>query len=538
MKNIAVLGAGYWGKNLVRNFHQLGALKAICDPNPQVQKAMKALYPDVAVVGDIQDILKDPHVIAVAVATPAETHFDVGQQVLQMGKHVFMEKPLCLRVEDAETLVRLARSQECQLMVGHVLHYHPAVIKMKELINSGEIGKVDYFYSNRLNLGKFRSEENILWSFAPHDISLMLSLVKQYPTVTHCMGGSYLSSSIADVTLCTFTFNSGVRGHIFVSWLHPTKEQKVVVVGNQGMIVFDDGALPERKLALYRHKVLWKNGQPTPDKNEPEFIPLLWTEPLQNECRTFLDSIAGKVRPITDGQEGIKTLRLLNDCQNSLSTGKPIENNPAQVADKAVHGERFVHPTAIVDTGAHIGKDTKIWHFCHVSSGATIGQGCSLGQNVFVGKDVKLGNNVKVQNNVSIYERVEIEDHAFLGPSMVFTNVMNPRSEVSRKHEYRKTLVKQGATIGANATVVCGHTIGAYAFIGAGAVVTKNVPDYALVYGNPARQNGWMCRCGEKLEQLKKNWRCPVCKLTYQESQQDKERLLVLQNTESNTLVS
>ena len=158
-----------------------------------------------------------------------------------------------------------------------------------------------------------------------------------------------------------------------------------------------------------------------------------------------------------------------------------------------------IHPSAIVDAGAQIGAGTRIWHFCHVLGGAVIGERCSLGQNVVVMNGVRIGNNVKIQNNVSVYEGVELEDDVFCGPSMVFTNVINPRSHVSRKHEYKKTLVKRGATIGANATILCGVTLGEYAFVGAGAVVTKDVPAYALVRGVPAIWVGWMCQCGEKL---------------------------------------
>ncbi len=174
----------------------------------------------------------------------------------------------------------------------------------------------------------------------------------------------------------------------------------------------------------------------------------------------------------------------------------------------------FIHPSAIVDEGATLGPGTKVWHFCHIMPGAVLGERCNLGQNVFVADDVTLGNNVKVQNNVSIYKGVICEDDVFLGPSMVFTNVYNPRSHVNRRHEYRKTVVKRGASIGANATIVCGATLGEYSFVGAGAVVTRDVPAYALVYGVPAQQQGWICRCGERLHGDGPKWSCE-CGATY-----------------------
>ena len=176
----------------------------------------------------------------------------------------------------------------------------------------------------------------------------------------------------------------------------------------------------------------------------------------------------------------------------------------------------FKHETAIIDEGSVIGDSTRIWHWVHICAGARIGERCSFGQNVFVGSDVVIGSNVKVQNNVSIYDTVTLEDDVFCGPSMVFTNVYNPRSHVSRKHEYRRTLVKRGATLGANCTIICGNTIGQYAFIGAGAVITRNVPDHALMVGNPARQIGWMCQCGERLPD---NLVCLSCKKQYRQTE-------------------
>ena len=173
------------------------------------------------------------------------------------------------------------------------------------------------------------------------------------------------------------------------------------------------------------------------------------------------------------------------------------------------------HPTAIVDEGAQIGDDTRIWHWAHICGGAKIGERCSFGQNVFVGNKVVIGNNVKIQNNVSVYDDVTLEDDVFCGPSMVFTNVINPRSHIVRKNEYRQTVVRRGTTIGANATIVCGHEIGEYAFIGAGSVVTKNVPAYALMVGNPARKQGWVCQCGVKLSSGLGKLRCVACGSQY-----------------------
>lgn len=176
----------------------------------------------------------------------------------------------------------------------------------------------------------------------------------------------------------------------------------------------------------------------------------------------------------------------------------------------------FVHPSSYIDEGAEIGKGTKIWHFCHIMPKASIGRECNIGQNVFIGSNVIIGNKVKIQNNVSIYQGVIVEDDVFLGPSMVFTNVINPRSHVSRRQEYQTTLVRQGASIGANATIVCGVTLGKYAFVGAGSVVTDDIPDYVLVYGNPARFHGWMCECGTKLQFETRTAKCESCDLHYQ----------------------
>ncbi|MDP6110557.1 MAG: Gfo/Idh/MocA family oxidoreductase [Planctomycetota bacterium] len=495
-RKIVVVGAGYWGKNLIRNVGALDCLYGICEQDEAVLSSFMDQFPGTTGRSDLNDFLGDDKVDAVMLASPAEFHCKQARAVLLAGKDVYVEKPLSLSIEDGKSLIRLAEVQNRILMVGHLLQYHPAVNKLQQIVRDGTLGKLQYIYSNRLNLGKVRREENILWSFAPHDISVILSLTGEMPEQVSCNGGNYLHHNIADVTVSNLSFSSGIRSHIFVSWLHPYKEQRLIVVGDKGMAVFDD-VEPENKLQLYRHSIEWKDNIPLPNKAEAEAIPYETGEPLRLECEHFIRSITDRTPPRTDGKEGLNVLRVLESCQRALETGAPVSlaEPDAQASDY------FVHPSSFVDEPCQIGKGSTIWHFSHIMKDSVLGERCKLGQNVLVSSGVTLGNNVKVQNNVSIYTGVECEDDVFLGPSMVFTNVINPRSAIVRKSEYQPTLVKKGATIGANATILCGITIGEYAFIGAGAVVTKDVAAHALVYGNPARQQGWMGRSGFRLKE-------------------------------------
>jgi UDP-2-acetamido-3-amino-2,3-dideoxy-glucuronate N-acetyltransferase len=369
-------------------------------------------------------------------------------------------------------------------------------------------------YSNRLNIGKIRNEENILWSFAPHDISVMLALLNEKPERISCTGGAYLSPNVSDVTVSNFSFPSGVQAHIFVSWLHPVKEQRLVVVGSEKMAVFDDGAA--NKLVLYPHKVEWRDRVPTAVKADAEVVALDNGEPLKAECAAFLDSIATRKPAVTDGHEGLLVLKVLDACQRSLE-----KNGQNVTLDESASAALpyFVHESAYVDDGAEVGKGTKVWHYSHVMKGAKIGERCVIGQNVNVDGGVTIGSNVKIQNNVSVYTGVVVEDDVFLGPSCVLTNVSNPRSQVNRHSLYEKTVLKRGCSIGANATIVCGTTVGRYAFIGAGTVVNKDVPDYSMMVGNPARKIAWVSRHGQRLSNPDASgvMRCPESGLRYQE---------------------
>lgn len=491
---VGVIGAGYWGQNLVRNFHGLHALAAVCDSDQGRLEAMVDRYATCRAFKDHAHLLKDDSIAAVAIAAPAESHATLVREALAAGKDVFVEKPLCLSVNEGEELVALAARLGRILMVGHLLWYHPAVLRLKELIDGGELGRIQYVYSSRLNLGRIRREENILWSFAPHDISVILGLLGEMPDAVHAQGGNYLHSSIADVTVSLLSFPSGVKAHIFVSWLHPYKEQKLVVVGDRAMAVFDD-VEQQDKLLLYPHTINWRNHIPVPNRAKARAVPVEPGEPLSIECRHFLDCVRTRSRPRTDGDEGIRVLRVLSQCQAALEVGQDGRKAKAPRAPGYM-----AHESAFIDEGVEIGDGTTIWHVSHVLKGSRIGRNCRIGQNVVIGPNVTVGDDVKIQNNVSVYEGVTLENAVFCGPSMVFTNVYNPRSEIRRMDECRRTLVRHGATLGANCTIICGHTIGRYAFVGAGAVVTKDVPDYALFIGNPGRIVGWMCRCGIKLQ--------------------------------------
>jgi UDP-2-acetamido-3-amino-2,3-dideoxy-glucuronate N-acetyltransferase len=526
--NIAVIGGGHWGKNLVRNYHQLKALKLICDKNEIVLGSFKKQYPDVETCFALNDVLSREDIQAVVVSTPSETHYSLARESLFAGKHVYVEKPMALKVEEAEELISIAKDNNKVLMVGHLLQYHPVFVHLKKIETEGELGRINYIYSNRLNLGKIRREENILWSFAPHDISMILSLAGEEPEFVIATGGNYLHKKIADVTTTHMEFPSGLRAHIFVSWLHPFKDQKLIVVGDRKMAVFDDTQPWSEKLLLYPHEIKWQNNIPVPAKADPERMDIPQTEPLRLECEHFLDCIMNEKRPITDGREGLRVLKVLNASQQSLdnhgiqiriSDENDVRSSLSSIEHQAsgitASADFFAHPTSIIDDDCEIGKDTKIWHFSHILSDSIIGERCTIGQNVVIGPDVTIGNNCKIQNNVSVYKGVKLEDGVFCGPSMVFTNISNPRAEIPKMDQVQPTLVKKGATIGANATVICGMTLGRYCFIGAGAVVTKNVPDHALVIGNPAKQLGWMCECGERLTS---ELECLLCSKAFRQS--------------------
>jgi UDP-2-acetamido-3-amino-2,3-dideoxy-glucuronate N-acetyltransferase len=321
---IALLGCGYWGKNLARNFNELGSLALVCDLSEAGRKTAIEKAPGVAVSDGFSDALQSEEIDAVAIATPAKTHFEVAQAALNSGKDVFVEKPLALKADEGSRLQSMADEYGRILMVGHLLEYHPAVLRLRELIGSGELGEINYIYSNRLNFGKVRTEENALWSFAPHDVAVILRLLEEMPSEVTCVGGSYLTPGLADVTVSTLLFESGRRAHIFVSWLNPFKEQKLVVMGKRRMAVFND-AESERKLMLFNQRVDLEGQQPVLQCDGQEPVNLSGEEPLRRECEHFIECIQTRQAPLTDAESGVRVLRVLEACQESMrQNGQPI----------------------------------------------------------------------------------------------------------------------------------------------------------------------------------------------------------------------
>lgn len=321
-KNIAVVGCGHWGKNLVRNFSDLGSLAAVCDPNAEVAQK----YADQYLVKNYSfpEVLNDLSIEGVVLAVPAPLHASMAIEVMNAGKHAYVEKPLAMNNLEAERMIASAEENGVHLMVGHLLQYHPIFMALRTLVESGEMGALQYIYSNRLSFGKVRSDEDVIWSFAPHDISMILSLTGHEPETVRTESTSILQPDIADTAIVHMEFNSGLKAHISVSWLHPYKEQKLVVVGKNAMAVFDDTKPWGEKLALYRHVVRSSGSLPSLEKAEVEYVEVSQSEPLRNECQHFVDVVSGDIRPLTNGKEGLGVLNVLSAASLSQSKNQAV----------------------------------------------------------------------------------------------------------------------------------------------------------------------------------------------------------------------
>lgn len=527
---VIVVGCGKWGRNLNKTLFSLSRLAAIVDESSEAIASFKSEFRysnSIPAYTSFQTALERHPKSAVAIATPPATHFNLASHAIHANRSVFVEKPMCTSYREAQTLVEMAKNRGVILMTDHLLQYSLRHRELIHLVHTGMVGTVNRVRMTRANFGTVRTGENVLWSFSPHDLSILLALVP-YQNIENatvaCRGQAVVSSSVEDYVDLSISLGK-VQAQIEVSWLHPLKERRVVVYGTEGAVVLNETGSHPRLAKLQAFKWTAKR---TADgsavvarKTDNDVENHLYlhdsesecafsddTEPLKAALEHFIHCVSTKTPPRTDGSEALRVLALLETATESLQrdgktvkVGDHCKGIKSQVEDTidSSSTKSLIHPSAVIDKGAVIGSNTRIWHFCHVMGGAVIGQGCSLGQNVFVGDNVVLGNDVKVQNNVSLYDAVTIADNVFLGPSCVFTNVKNPRAFISRKHAFSKTKIDYGATIGANATIVCGVTLGKFCFIGAGAVVTKDVPPYALFHGNPATLQGWVSTTGIRL---------------------------------------
>jgi UDP-2-acetamido-3-amino-2,3-dideoxy-glucuronate N-acetyltransferase len=322
---LGIIGAGRWGINHVRTANQLlgDDLKYVCDFNPAASEKIKAVSAGIPFTTKLEDIIDNPEINAVIIATPAETHYEVAKKALLKGKNVLVEKPITLVSSEARELVDIAKKADKKLMVGHVLLYHPAVKKIKEMVGENKIGKLQYIYSNRLNLGSVRSEENILWSFAPHDISVIQYLLESNPVYIDAKGAAILQNEIEDTTITYLSYPGNIYAHIFVSWLHPFKEQRLVIIGDEGMFVFED-SLKTDKLKFYPKGFRNVNGALQKFDGDFEVIEFEKLQPLTEEQKHFFNSILNNENPLTDGIHAVEVLEILEKAQTCLTAGRPV----------------------------------------------------------------------------------------------------------------------------------------------------------------------------------------------------------------------
>ena len=322
-KNIAVIGCGHWGKNLVKNFSELGALSSICDPNTKIVEQYSKQYN--VKKSSFTKIINNPNIKGVVLAVPARLHASMAIEVLKKGKHLFVEKPLAMNEIEAVSMIATAKKNKVRLMVGHLLQYHPIFKTIREYVGAGKIGEINYIYSNRLSFGKVRTEEDVIWSFAPHDISMILSLTGKEPEYVSTNATSILQKNIADTATIHLEFKSGLKSHISVSWLNPYKENKLVVVGQSAMLVFDDTKPWHEKLALYSYEVVSSKKLINLQNSNVQYVKVAEEEPLKNECQHFLDVAEKDIQPLTDGAEGLRVIKVLSAASRSKTKNERVK---------------------------------------------------------------------------------------------------------------------------------------------------------------------------------------------------------------------
>lgn len=315
--NIVVVGSGYWGKNLVRNFDELGSLYGICEIDPVKREEFAQKYSEIVLFDSFDKVLADKNINGVAIATPAPTHFELAKKALESGMPTYVEKPITLNLRDAEILTQTAEEKNIPLMVGHILEYHPAIAKMKELVNEGVLGKIKHIRCTRINLGKVRSNENIWWSFAPHDLSIIFTLLDEEPVRLQASSFKPIQDNINDTVFADLTFKDGQSAHIHVSWLEPDKLHQTVVIGEKAMLVFND-TLKENKLML--HKYSYDPKEPLLNKINVAPVEYEEGQPLKIECQHFIDCVKDNKTPKTDGRSACRIIKVIEQVDNLIKS--------------------------------------------------------------------------------------------------------------------------------------------------------------------------------------------------------------------------
>lgn len=510
---VVLVGAGEWGARHLEALRRLGLLGAVVENSQERRRLLQGASPDLKFCASLEELVPEDGRAAV-LAAPAALHFELGLKLLERGLHLLCEKPLALNAAQARKLQALAREKGLVLAVGHLLEHHPARKAINAAIQGGRLGELLELRFVRCKFGRVRTEENVLQSFATHDISTALSLAGCRPARVWARGAAFVTPGIADSVVWGMEWSSGLLATGRASWLEPAKEQKAILVGRKAMLLWED-AQGAKALKLLPYGLGGQPGRPelkAAAGQDGETLDCSGAEALETELLSFLAAVNGGAALPNSGAQGVEVCTILDAMNESMAHG-----GGALVPDFEPGQKDYkVHPSAEVSPKAKIGRGSAIWHFCHIMGPSTIGENVVFGQNCHVAPGVIVGNGVRIQNNVSLYDGVVLEDEVFIGPSAVFTNVKHPRSHVSRKDEYAKTIVRKRASVGANSTIVCGHEIGAYAFVAAGATVASNVSPHALVGGCPARRIGWVCACGEVLPRAG-GLACARCGRSYRE---------------------
>lgn len=321
-KKICVIGAGRWGSNHIKTLSSLGYLGGVVESNSKRLIELKREYPSIKLFEKIEDAVENAF-DGFIVATPADTHFAIGKYILERKIPVLIEKPLTLNQKSSKELVEIAKQNSTNLMVGHILLFHPAIQKIKTLIDSDKIGKLQYIYSNRLNLGTVRKEENVFWSFAPHDLSMFEYFIGEEPLTIHSTGGAFLQADIHDTTITTFAYPKNIKTHIFVSWLHPFKEHRIIVIGSKGMLSFEDSSI-EKKILFYEKGIDWIQGEPITRNGATEIIEYEKSMPLTNELKYFINNLDKSI-DIANGYSGLNVVKILEKSTESLLSQSELD---------------------------------------------------------------------------------------------------------------------------------------------------------------------------------------------------------------------